>query len=63
MHRLRAATGLAALAIVASTGLAYAVTDTSHLDEHGGAARLTATRPPTVAKEVKPAARPATSSC
>ena len=54
MSRLRAATGLAALTIVASTGLAYAVTDTSHLDEHGGAARLDGDQSATIAGEIKP---------
>ena len=54
MHRLRATTGLAALTILASTGLAYAVTDTSHLDEHGGATRLSDDQSAAVAKEIRP---------
>jgi len=54
MSRLRAATGLAALTIVASTGLAYAVTDTSHLDEHGGATRLAGDQSAALAGEIKP---------
>src|SRR3954454_10563231 len=53
MPRLRAATGLAALTIVATTGLAYAVTDTSPLDEHGGAVRLNGDQTATIASEVK----------
>jgi alkaline phosphatase len=54
MQRLHAATGLAALTIVASTGLAYAVTDTSHLDEPGGATRLAGDQSAAVAQEIKP---------
>jgi alkaline phosphatase len=54
MPRLRAATGLAVLTIVASTGLVYAVTDTSHLDEHGGARRLSGDQTATIAGEIKP---------
>ena len=53
MQRLRAATGLAALTIVASTGLAYAVTDTSHLDEHGGATRLDGDQTQAVKQAIK----------